>query len=112
MTGEDEAFRDSVFEILLSSHDLVENARVLAQKAGYFVAVDNSCDDWDYADAARYLLERFHALRALASRFCLISGGEVTVTMNRTPAPAAAISNLRWPARLNWPIIPAKRSPC
>jgi hydroxypyruvate reductase len=85
MTGEDEAFRDSVFEILLSSHDLVENARALAQKAGYFVAVDNSCDDWDYADAARYLLDRFHDLRASQRRFCLISGGEVTVTMDRTP---------------------------
>ena len=57
----------------------------LAQKAGYFVAVDNSCDDWDYADAARYLLERFHSLRAAHPRLCLISGGEVTVTMDRTP---------------------------
>ena len=85
MTGEDEAFRDSVFEILLSSHDLVENARALAQKAGYFVAVDNTCDDWDYADAARYLLERFHALRKPHPRLCLISVGEVTVTMDRTP---------------------------
>ncbi len=85
MTGEDEAFRDSVFEILLSSHDLVENARALAEKAGYFTVVDNSCDDWDYADAARYLLERFHALRALHPRLCLISVGEVTVTMDRTP---------------------------
>lgn len=85
MFGEDGAFRDSVFEILLSSHDMVENARALAQKAGYFVAVDNSCDDWDYADAARYLLERFHGLRAAHLRLCLISGGEVTVTMDRTP---------------------------
>lgn len=85
LTGEGEAFRDSVFELLLSSHDLVESARSLAQKAGYFVAVDNSCDDWDYADAARYLLERFHDLRALHRRFCLISGGEVTVTLDRAP---------------------------
>jgi hydroxypyruvate reductase len=85
MSGEDEPFRNSVFELLLSSHDLVENARVLAEKAGYFVAVDNSCDDWDYADAARYLLERFHALRKLHPRFCLVSVGEVTVTMDRTP---------------------------
>jgi len=85
MSGEDEAFRDSVFEILLSSHDLVENARALAEKAGYYTAVDNSCDDWDYADAARYLLERFHALRAVHPRLCLISVGEVTVTLNRTP---------------------------
>jgi glycerate 2-kinase len=85
MTGEDAAFRDSVFEILLSSHDLVENARSLARNAGYHVVVDNSCDDWDYADAARYLLERFHALRSKHDRFCLISVGEVTVTLNRTP---------------------------
>ena len=85
MSGEDVAFRDSVFEILLSGHDLVENARALAQNAGFFVAVDNSCDDWDYANAARYLLERFHALRAVHPRLCLISGGEVTVTLDRTP---------------------------
>lgn len=85
MSGEDEAFRDSVFELLLSSHDLVEGARALAEKAGYFVAVDNSCDDWDYADAARYLLERFHEQRSAHQRYCLISAGEVTVTMDRTP---------------------------
>ncbi|HTX77136.1 MAG TPA: DUF4147 domain-containing protein [Terracidiphilus sp.] len=85
MKDEDRAFRDSVFEILLSSHDLVENARVLAQKQGYYVAVDNGCDDWDYADAARYLLERFHSLRTAHPRLCLISAGEVTVTLTRTP---------------------------
>ena len=85
MSSEMGAFRDSVFELLLSSHDLVESARALAEKAGFFVAVDNSCDDWDYADAARYLLERFHALRAEHPRFCLISVGEVTVTLDRTP---------------------------
>jgi hydroxypyruvate reductase len=85
MNSEDAGFRDSVFEILLSSHDLVENARALAQKAGYHTVVDNSCDDWDYAAAARYLLERFHALRAANQRVCLISVGEVTVRLSRTP---------------------------
>jgi hydroxypyruvate reductase len=85
MSEEDAPFRDSVFEILLSSHDLAENARILAQKAGFYVEVDNTCDDWDYADAARYLLERFHELRANHPKLCLISVGEVTVTMDRTP---------------------------
>ena len=85
MSSEDPAFRDSVFELLLSSHDLAENARTLAQQSGFHVVVDNSCDDWDYADAARYLLQRFHALRATHPRLCLISVGEVTVTMDRTP---------------------------
>ena len=111
MSGEDPAFRDSVFEILLSSHDLVENARTLAQNAGYFVAVDNSCDDWDYADAARYLLELFHTLRANHKRLCLISVGEVTVTMDRTPGAggrnqqfvmACALEREPLPTRLQW----------
>jgi glycerate 2-kinase len=85
LKSEDAVFRNSIFEILLSSHDLVESARTLARKAGYHIAVDNSCDDWDYAEAARYLLERFHALRAQHDRLCLISVGEVTVTLNRAP---------------------------
>ncbi len=85
MQNEDDAFRKSVYEILLSTHDLVESARALAAQAGFHVAVDNGCDDWDYAEAARYLLARFHELRAVHPRLCLISAGEVTVTLNRTP---------------------------
>ena len=85
LSGDDGTFRDSWFEILLSSHDLVENARAVAEKAGYYVVVDNSCDDWDYAQAARYLLEQFHSLRRIHLRLCLISVGEVTVTLNENP---------------------------
>jgi hydroxypyruvate reductase len=85
LSGEETAFRDSVFEILLSSLDLAENAKALAEKAGFHVVIDNTCDDWDYADAARYLIERFDSLRAIHPRLCLISVGEVTVTMDRTP---------------------------
>jgi hydroxypyruvate reductase len=85
LKSEELAFQGSMFEVLLSSHDLVENARLVAKKAGFHAEIDNRCDDWDYADAARYLLQRFHALRAEHPRCCLISGGEVTVTLNRTP---------------------------
>jgi glycerate 2-kinase len=86
-SGKDECITPphSIFETLLSSHDLLENARAAAEKAGYIVAEDSSCDDWDYADAARYLLERFHELRKRHARFCLISVGELTVTMDRKP---------------------------
>jgi len=91
MSGEETPFRDSVFEILLSSHDLAENARTLAEKAGFHVVVDNTCDDWDYADAARYLMERFDALRAVHPRLCLISVGEVTVTHARRRRPQSAV---------------------
>src|SRR6185437_6742728 len=85
MTGEEPAFRDSVFEILVSTNDLVENARELARKSGFYAVVDNSCDDWDYQAAARYLLERFHALRTVHPRLCLISVGEVTVKLGANP---------------------------
>ena len=50
-----------------------------AQRHGFTVTIDNSCDDWDYARAADYLLERLRGLRKKSERACLISGGEVTV---------------------------------
>jgi glycerate 2-kinase len=109
MSGEDEAFRDSVFEILLSSHDLVENARLLAQKAGYHAVVDNSCDDWDYAEAAKYLLQRFHELRRAHERVCLISVGEVTVTMNRTPGAGGRNQQFVLECALNLEKYPGER---
>ena len=52
---------------------------VEAQRHGFTVTIDNSCDDWDYARAADYLLERLRGLRKKSERACLISGGEVTV---------------------------------
>lgn len=79
--GSDELFgRGGIgFDTLLSSHDFVNAARDHARSLGYKVVIDNTCDDWDHAEAARYLLDRFHALRLEHPRLCLISGGEVTV---------------------------------
>lgn len=59
LSGDDGAFRNSWFEILLSSDDRIENARAIADRAGYYVVVDNSCDDWDYSQAARYFVGLF-----------------------------------------------------
>jgi hydroxypyruvate reductase len=68
-------------------------SNVSAQKAaveqaaikGFAIQIDNSCDDWDYRKAADYLLERLRELRKGVSRVCLISGGEVTVTVDGNP---------------------------
>jgi len=77
-----EAFANSQFHTLLSNHDFVNAAREHAQSLGYKVVIDNSCDDWDYRDAAEYLLKRFHELRREHPRLCLLSSGEVTVEID------------------------------
>jgi glycerate 2-kinase len=64
---------------ILSNSEALNAAAAKAAKAGFAVEIDNTCDDWDYAEAAEYLLKRLRELRRGASRVCLISGGEVTV---------------------------------
>ena len=64
---------------LLSNTTAQKAAAEAASRAGFAVEIDNSCDDWDYANAADYLLGRLRALRQGVSRICLISGGEITV---------------------------------
>ena len=66
---------------VLSNKVAIDEAAVAATRAGFAVEVDNSCDDWPYDKAAAYLLKRLHELRSKVSRVCLLSGGEVTVTV-------------------------------
>ena len=80
----------SLHDLLLSTDDLARAAARHAASLGYAVTVDNRCDDWDYAQAAQFLLARLHALSAVspnatAKRICLISTGEVTVTLPAAP---------------------------
>jgi hydroxypyruvate reductase len=77
------AVSEAPIETLLSSDDLIDAAQTRAVSLGYDVVIDNSCDDWDYADAARYLLDRFQQLRREHPKLCLLSGGEVTVRLGR-----------------------------
>ncbi len=79
------AFQHAQFDTLLSNHDFVNAARDHAQALGYKVVIDNTCDDWDYAEAARYLLARFHELRREHPKLCLLSSGEVTVKLGDHP---------------------------
>jgi hydroxypyruvate reductase len=75
------ALTGAAAETLLSSDDLIGAAREMALALGYEVIMDTSCDDWDYGDASRYLLDRFYRLRREHPRLCLLSGGEVTVRL-------------------------------
>jgi len=77
--SDDPLFHRSRWWTILSNQSAIEEATVAAERAGFTVNVDNSCDDWDYADAADYLLKKVRELRKQFSPVCLISGGEVTV---------------------------------
>jgi hydroxypyruvate reductase len=77
--SDDPAFARSRFWTLLSNQTALDRACDAAQRAGFAVHVDNSCDDWDYKDAAEYLLRKLRALRKESGRVCLLSGGEITV---------------------------------
>jgi hydroxypyruvate reductase len=77
--SDDQAFYRSRWWTLLSNQTAIEQARAPAERAGFAVHVDNSCDDWDYERASEYLLTRLRELRKESERVCLFSGGEVTV---------------------------------
>jgi glycerate 2-kinase len=94
--SDDPAFVRARWWTVLSNKVAIDEAVAAATRAGFAVEVDNSCDDWPYDKAAAYLLNRLRELRSRgrpshdllshdlpnkASRVCLISGGEVTVTV-------------------------------
>ena len=79
--SDDPAFVRARWWTVLSNKAAIDEAAVAATRAGFAVEVDNSCDDWPYDKAAAYLLNRLRELRRSVSRVCLISGGEVTVTV-------------------------------
>jgi glycerate 2-kinase len=79
--SDDPAFVRARWWTVLSNKVAVDEAAAAATRAGFAVEVDNSCDDWPYDKAGAYLLNRLRELRSKVSRVCLISGGEVTVTV-------------------------------
>jgi hydroxypyruvate reductase len=64
---------------VLSNSTAEKAAAEAASRHGFRVEIDHSCDDWDYAKAADYLLGRVRALQREVPRACIVSGGEVTV---------------------------------
>jgi glycerate 2-kinase len=77
--SDDVAFHRSRWWTVLSNSSMLDATEAEAKRHGFVVEMDNSCDDWDYARAADYLLGRLRELRKQAKKVCLISGGEVTV---------------------------------
>jgi glycerate 2-kinase len=101
--SDDPAFVQSRWWTVLSNATARNAAAEHARSQGFTVEIDNTCDDWDYAKAADYLLNRLRELKrssvekgvrvpdigtplvdvgpqgSVSPRVCLISGGEVTV---------------------------------
>ena len=77
--SDDPAFHGARWWPVLSNRTAVEEASAAAERAGFVVHVDNSCDDWDYERAAEHLVRHLRELKKGSGRVCLISGGEVTV---------------------------------
>jgi glycerate 2-kinase len=75
----DPAFARSRWWTVLSNATAEKAAAETAAARGFTVEIDHSCDDWDYARAADYLLGRLRALQREVPRACIVSGGEVTV---------------------------------
>jgi len=77
--SDDPAFVRARWWTVLSNAALIAAAAKEAQRQGFLVEIDNSCDDWDYAKAADSLLRQLRDLKQRHERVCLLSGGEVTV---------------------------------
>jgi hydroxypyruvate reductase len=77
--------------VLLSAQTLAEAAAKIAKALGYFVVIDNSCDEWDYKAAAKYLLSRLRSLHVEYPSVCLISAGELSVSLPANNDNLAAI---------------------
>lgn len=84
---DDPAFVRSRWWKVLSNETAEKAAAAAALRHGFAVEIDHSCDDWDYARASDYLLDRLRALRRSMAKACIVSGGEVTV---KVPANAGA----------------------
>jgi glycerate 2-kinase len=76
---DDPAFARSRWWTVLSNATAEKAAAEAAAGHGLRVEIDHTCDDWDYAKAADYLLDRLRALQREVSRACIVSGGEITV---------------------------------
>lgn len=81
---------DSRVWTILSADDVAQAAQAAAERLGFRCEIDNTCDDWDYRDAAEYLLRRIRRLKETHGRVCLLSAGEIAVRTFLRQMQAAA----------------------
>ena len=81
----DTAFTRANWKVILSSEHLAEAARTAAEDAGFHTVIDNGCDEWEYQEAGRYLLDASALLANQHARSCIVSVGEVGVALPPTP---------------------------
>ncbi len=77
----EESFAQADWDVVLSSEHLAAAAAKAARAAGFRVEIDNGCDEWEYVDAGRYLIDRGLEISGDPAKVCLISVGEVGVTL-------------------------------
>lgn len=77
--------------VLLNAQALAEAAVKNAESQGYFAVIDNTCDEWEYKAAAHYLYERLRDLRQQHPNVCLISTGELSVSLPASSGSHAAV---------------------
>lgn len=83
--------------VLLSSVELEKAAKARAEAMGFAVAIENECDDLPYEQAADWLLERVRQERREHGQVCVISCGEVSVTLPAAlPQDAQGGRNQQW----------------
>lgn len=70
--------------VLLNAQALAEAAAQAAREQGFTPVIDNTCDEWEYKAAAHYLLDRLRNLRRQQPNACLISTGELSVSLPAT----------------------------
>src|SRR5260370_25675099 len=86
----DPAFARSRWWTVLSNATAEKAAAAAAAEHGFTVEIAHTCDDWDYAKAADYLLDRLHAMQLEVPKACIVSGAEVTLKVTGRASGAGA----------------------
>jgi len=97
------AFANASHLTLLDNDTLLHAASEAAERLGFTVHIDNTCDDWTYDRAADYLITRATQLASDGGKHCLLSGGEVTVTLPATHGTGGRNQQLTLYAALHLP---------